>query len=91
VLRISGPKRVERIEGWRKLRNEELNNIHSLPNIFRMIKSRRMKWAGHVAHMGQQNECRILVGQPEGKRPLERPKHRRVDNILVCPLKAETV
>jgi hypothetical protein len=65
-----------------KLRNEELHNLHSSPSIIRMIESRRMRWAGHVARMGpKRNACRTLVGKPEGKRPLGRPRHRWVDNI----------
>jgi hypothetical protein len=65
-----------------KLHNEELHNLYSLPNIFRMIKSRRMRWEGHVARMGERrNACRILVGKPEEKRPLGRPRCRWVDNI----------
>jgi hypothetical protein len=66
--------------GWRKLHNEELHNLYSLPS--RMIKSRRKRWAGNVAFMGEKrNTCRILVGRPEGKRPLGRPRHRWVDSI----------
>jgi hypothetical protein len=67
---------------WRKLHNEELHNLYSSPSIIRMIKSRRMTWAGHVARMGEKrNAYRILVGKPEGKRPLGRPRCRWVDNI----------
>jgi hypothetical protein len=67
---------------WRKLHNEELHNLYSLPNIIRMIKSKRMRWAGHVARMGElRNVYMILVGKPEGKRPLGRPRRRWVDNI----------
>jgi hypothetical protein len=67
---------------WRKLRNEELHNLYSSPNIIRMIKSRRMRWARHVARMGEtRNAYRILVGKPQGKRPLGRPRRRWVDNI----------
>jgi hypothetical protein len=67
--------------GFRKLHNEELHNLYSLPSIIRMIKSRNMRWAGHVARMGEKrNVYRILVGKPEGKRPLGRPSHRWVDN-----------
>jgi hypothetical protein len=62
--------------GWRKLHNEELHKLYPSPSIIRMIKSRRMRWAGHVARMG-----RILVGKPEGKRPLGRPRRGWVDNI----------
>jgi hypothetical protein len=62
---------------WRKLYNEELHNLYSSPNIIRMIKSRRIRWAGHAAPVGEtRNACRILVGNPEGKRPLGRPRHR---------------
>jgi hypothetical protein len=68
--------------GWRKLHNEELHNSYSSPSIIRMIKSRRMKWAGHVARMGEErNAYRILVGMPEGKRPLGRSSLKCVDNI----------
>jgi hypothetical protein len=78
VLRgIFGPKRDEVIGGWRKLRNEELHNLHCSPSIIRMIKSRRMRWAGHVARMGEKRSaCRILVGKLEGKRTLGRPRCR---------------
>jgi hypothetical protein len=67
---------------WRKLDNEELCDLYSLPNIIRIIKSRRMRWARHVARMvKKRNAYRLLVGKPEGKRPLGRPRHRWVDNI----------
>jgi len=66
---------------WRRLHNEELNDLYSSPNIVWVIKL-RMRWAGHVAHMGEKTGVyRVLLGKPEGKRPLERPKHRWVDNI----------
>jgi hypothetical protein len=66
----------------RKLHNDELHNLYSSPNIVRMIKSRRMRWAGHVARMGEgRGVYRVLVGRAEGKRPLERPRHRWEDNI----------
>jgi hypothetical protein len=69
---------------WRKLHNEELHNVYSSPNIIRMIKSRRMRWAGHVARNGEKRYTyRILVGKPEGKRPLGRPRRRWVDNIKI--------
>jgi hypothetical protein len=68
--------------GWRKLHNEELHNLYSSPIIIRMIKSRRMRWAGHIARMGEKrNAYRILVGKSEGKRPLRRPRRGWVDNI----------
>ena len=67
---------------WRRLHNEELNDLYSSPNIVRMIKSRIMRWAGHVARMGEEKGVyRLLVGKPEGKRPLGRPRRRWVDNI----------
>jgi hypothetical protein len=68
--------------GWRKLHNEELHNLYSSPSVIRIIKSRRMRWVGHVAQMGEKrNVYRLLVGKPEGKRPLGRPRHRWIDNI----------
>ena len=67
---------------WRKLHNEELNDLYSLPNIVRMVKSRRMRWAGHVARMGEDRGVhRVLVGKPEGNSPLGRPRRRWEDNI----------
>jgi hypothetical protein len=83
VLRkIFGPKRVGVTGGWRKLHNEELHNLYSSPNIIRIIKSRRMRWAGHVARMGEKrNVYRLLVRKPEGKRPLGRPRRRWMNNI----------
>jgi hypothetical protein len=66
----------------RKLHNEELNDLYSLPNIVWVVKSRRMRWAGHVVCMGEERGVhRVLVGKPEGKRPLERPRRRWEDNI----------
>jgi hypothetical protein len=68
--------------GWRKLHNKELHNLYSSPSIIRIIKSRRMRWAGHVSRMGEKrNVYRILVGKPEGKRPLGRLRRRWTDNI----------
>jgi hypothetical protein len=68
--------------GWRNLHNEELHNLYSSPSIIRLIKSRRMRLAGHVARIGKKrNAYRILVGMPEGKRPLGRRRRRWVDNI----------
>jgi hypothetical protein len=83
VLRkIFGPKGDEVIGGWRKLHNEELYNMYFSPSIIRIIKSGRMRWAGHVARMEEKRTAyRILVGKPEGKRPLGRPKRRWEDNI----------
>jgi hypothetical protein len=78
---ILRPKREE--DGsWRKLHNDELHDLYSSPNIVRVIKSRRMRWAGHVARMGEgRGAYRVLVGRPEGKRPLGRPRRRWEDNI----------
>jgi len=82
LRRVFGPKRDEVTGEWRKLHNEELSDLHSLPNIVRVVKSRRMRWAGHVARMGEgRGVYRVLVGKPEGKRPLGRPRHRWEDNI----------
>jgi hypothetical protein len=85
VLRtIFGPKRDEVMGGSRKLHNGELHNLYSSPDIIRQINSRRMRWVGHVAHMGEgRNVYRVLVGKPEGKRPLERPRRRWEDGIKV--------
>jgi hypothetical protein len=78
LRRIFGPKRDEVTGGWRKLHNEEFCDSYSLPSIIRKIKSRRMRWAGHVARMGEmKNAYRLLVG----KRPRGRPRRRWVDNI----------
>jgi hypothetical protein len=76
LRRIFGPKREE--DGtWRKLHSDELNNLYSSPNIVRVIKSRRMRWVGHVARMGEgRGVYRALVGRPDGKRPLGRPRRR---------------
>jgi hypothetical protein len=82
VLRkIFGPKREE--DGsWRKLQNDEFQSLYSSPNIFRVIKSRRTRWAGHVARMGERRGIhRVLVGRSEVKRPLGRPRRRWEDNI----------
>jgi hypothetical protein len=78
VLRgIFGPKRDELTGEWRKLHSGEVHNLYSPPNIIRQIKSRRMRWAEHVARMGGgRNMYRVLVGKPEEKRPLERPRRR---------------
>jgi hypothetical protein len=83
VLRkIFGWKRDEVIGGWRKLHNEELHNLYCSPSTIRIIKSRRIRWAAHVVRMGEKrNAYSILVGKPEGKRPLGRPRRRWEDNI----------
>jgi len=82
LRRIFGPKRDEVTGEWRKLNNEELNNLYSSPNIVRVIKSRIMRWAGHVARMGEgRGVYRVLVGKPEGRRPLGRSRRRWEDNI----------
>ena len=81
LRRIFGPKRDEVTGEWRK-HNEELNNLCSSPNIIPVIKLRRMRWAGHIACMGERRSVyRVLVGKPEEKRPLGRPRHRWEDNI----------
>jgi hypothetical protein len=82
LRRIFGPRRDEVMGDWRRLHNEKLNDLYSSPNIMRVIKSRRMRCAGHVAHMGEERGVyRVLVGKPEGRRPLGRPRRRWVDNI----------
>ena len=82
LRRILGPRRDEVREKWRKFHNEELNDLYSSPNIVRVIKSRIIRWAGHVARMGEERRAyRVLVGKPEGRRPLGRSRRRWVDNI----------
>ena len=82
LRRVLGPKRDEVTGEWRKLHNGELSDLHSLPNIVRMVKSRRMRWAGHVARMEDgRGVQRVLLGKPAGKRPLGRPRYRWEDNI----------
>ena len=82
MKRIFGPKRDDGTGEWRKLYNEELNDLYSSPNIVRVIKSRKIRWAGHVIRMEENRGAyRVLVGKPEGKRPLGRPRRRWVDNI----------
>jgi len=82
LRRVFGPKRDEVTGEWRKLHNGELSDLYSLPNIVRVAKSRRMRWVGHVARMAEgRGVHRVLVGRPEGKRPLGRPRRRWEDNI----------
>ena len=84
LRRVFWPKRDEVTGEWRKLHNEELRVLYSLPNIVRVVKSRRMRWAGHVARMGEgRGVHRILVEKPEGKRPFGRPRRRWEVNIKV--------
>ena len=82
LRRVFGPKRDEVTGNGEKLHNEELSDLYSLPNIVRMVKSRRMRWAGHLERMGEgRGVYRVLVRKPEGKRPLGRPRRRWEDNI----------
>ena len=82
LRRIFGSRRDKVTGEWRKLHNEELNDLYCSPNTVGVIKSSRMRWAGHVADMGERRGVyRVLVGKPEGKRPLGRPRHRWEDNI----------
>jgi hypothetical protein len=84
LRRIFGPKRDEVTGEWRKLHNEELHDLYSTPSIIRILKSTRMRWAVHVAGMGEKrNAHRLLVGKPEGRRPLGRPRRRWLDNIMM--------
>ena len=81
LRRVFGPKRDEVTREWRKLHNEDLNDLYSSPNLFQVIKSRRMRWAGHVARMVERRGVYILLGKPEDKGPLGRPRRRWEDNI----------
>ena len=82
LRRTFGPRRDEVTGEGRRLHNEELNELYCSPNIVRVIKSRRMKWAGYVAGIGEEmGAYRVLVGKPERKRPLGRPRRRWMDNI----------
>jgi hypothetical protein len=84
LRRVFGPKRDEVTGEWRKLHNGELNDLYSLPNIVWEVKSRTMRWAGHVARMGEERGVhRVLVGKPEGKRLLGIPRRRLEDNIKI--------
>jgi hypothetical protein len=82
LRRIFGPKMDEVTGEWRRLHKEKLNDLYSSPNIVRVIKSRRMRWEGQIARMGEEKgACRVLVGRSEGRRPLGRPRRRCEDNI----------
>jgi hypothetical protein len=82
LRRVFGPKRDEVTGEWRRLHKQELHALYSSPNIIRVIKSRRLRWAGHVARVGERRGAyRVLVGKPEGRRPLGRPRLRWEDNI----------
>jgi hypothetical protein len=84
LRRIFGPKREEVTGEWRKLHNEELKGFYASLNIVQVMKSRRMRWGGHVARIGvRRGVYRVLVGKPEGKRPLGRPRRRWEDNIRI--------
>jgi hypothetical protein len=82
LRRVFGPERDEATGEWRRLHNEELNDLYSSPNIMQVIKSRRVRWAGYVTRMGvKRGAYRILVGRPGERRPLGRPRRRWEDNI----------
>jgi hypothetical protein len=82
LIKMFRPKRDKVTEEWRKLYSEECHNLYSSTSIIRQIKSRRMKWAGHVARMGEESKAyRVLVGKPEGKRQFGRPRRRWKDRI----------
>ena len=84
VLRVFGPKRDEVTGEWRKYHNEELIDLYSSPNIIPLIKSRTMRWEGHVGRMVEwRGVHRVLIGKPEGKRPLNNPMRRWEDNIKI--------
>jgi len=86
MVRIFGPMREEVTVEWRKLHNEEFCDLYHTTNIIRTIKSRRMRWVGHVARMGERGGVyRVVVGKIEGKRPLRRPRRGWEDNIKMGP------
>jgi hypothetical protein len=87
LRRIFGPKRDELTGEWRKLHNEELHDLYSSPSIIRIMKARRMRWAGYVARMAEKRNAYRLVGKSEGRRPLGTPRRRWVDNIKMDILK----
>jgi hypothetical protein len=90
LRRIFAPKRDEVTGEWRKLHNEELHDLYSSPSTIRIMKARRLRWAGHVARMREKrNACRLLVGKPEVKRPLGRPRRRWLDNIWIDLVEVE--
>jgi hypothetical protein len=90
LRRIFRPKRDEVTREWRKLHNEELHDLYSSLSIIRLVKSRRMRWAGHIARMGKKrNAYRLLMGKPEGRRPLGRPRRRWLDNIRMDLVEVE--
>jgi hypothetical protein len=84
LRRIFGPKTDEVTGEWRKVHNRELHDLHYSPSIIRIIKVRRMRWAEHVAQMGEKrNAYRLLMGKPEGRRPIRKPRRRWLDNIMM--------
>jgi hypothetical protein len=84
LRRIFGPKRDEVTEEWMKLHNEELHNLFSSPDIIRQVKLRRMRWAGHVTRMREERKVyKVLVGKPEGRRPLGRPRRRWENGVRI--------
>jgi hypothetical protein len=84
LRRIFTPKRNEVMGERTKLHSRELHNLYSSPNIIRQIKSRRMRWMGHVAHMGEERKVyKVFVGKPEGRRPLRRLRHRWEDGLRI--------
>jgi hypothetical protein len=84
LRRVFGPNRVEMVGGWKVFCVEELHNMYASPSIIRVIKSRRMRWGGHITCTREmRNTYNILVGKPERKRPFKRPRHRLEDNIIM--------